>query len=176
MLPAIISLLMDEPAPAPAARVIHVDMGSGGSIGPSYDILDYLCALEAFKERPGEHPVARAARRMRHLEQVLPVAKATRELGEQRAAAYGLLLGVGLERTRAAQEAQVDVEISTPTTPTPTTPTTTPAPTPPTLISQACEGRGVRMGAGVTAIGLAIAGIGAIGIVALISRRSQAAG
>lgn len=168
MLPAIISLLMDESAPT--TGVIRVDMGGGGSIGPSYDILDYLCALEVFEERPGEHPVARAARRTRHLEQVLPVTKATRELGEQRAAAYGLLLGVGLERTRAAQEAQVDVEISTPTTPTP------PTPTPPTLISQACEGRGVRMGAGVTAIGLAIAGIGAIGIVALISRRSQAAG
>ncbi len=107
MLAAIISLLQDDVGPTPPpprpSRLSFEMRGGGGPDIPMYSIADYTNVLGTFREVRGEHPVARAARRTRHLEEGLGVAKGLRE-SHERAMAAGLLLGAGLERARAADE------------------------------------------------------------------------
>lgn len=101
MLASIISLLQDQPRPAPK-KIIQVDMGGGGALGPRYRIEDYLNVLGTFREVPNEHPVARTQRRTDYL------AKGLAEIGKHRdelekAGAIGMLYGAALER-RDAEE------------------------------------------------------------------------
>lgn len=91
MLAAIISLLQDAaPGPSPQPpqpqpsrpAMVKIDRGGGGPSWPSYDIVDIVGALATFQEQPGEHPVARAARRHRHVGEHLEAIKQGRERRE----------------------------------------------------------------------------------------------
>lgn len=98
-------LLQEEPAPAPKPTVQKFELGGGGGpMVPMYDIVDYVHVLDSFREIPDEHPVMRAVRRAKHLNEGLTYARRARQ-AEERAMAMGVLYGAALERT-ASQEAQ----------------------------------------------------------------------
>ncbi len=100
MLAAIITNLQNQPEEPQQLPTVHVDRGGGGQSWPSYEIVDIVGALATFQEIPGEHPVLRAARRHRHVGEVLPRIKQSRENRE--AAAF--MIGVDLGRHVALQE------------------------------------------------------------------------
>src|SRR4029077_13578228 len=82
---AALSLLLDDsapPGPSPKPPTLRFDSGGGGPSWPGYDVVDILGALQAFREIPGEHPVARAARRHAHIGEHLSRAKDARERRE----------------------------------------------------------------------------------------------
>ena len=104
MLAAIIQNLQNGPQPQPRPpQRMEFDMGGGGPLGPRYEIVDYMSAIGSFAEVAGEHPVARAARRTRHIADSLPLAKQARE-SDQRLAAAAFTWGATLEQMRAADE------------------------------------------------------------------------
>jgi hypothetical protein len=78
MLAAIIANNQNLPQPAKLPPV-HIDRGGGGPSWPRYEITDIVAAIATFREIPGEHPVARAARRHRHIGDALPFIKEARE-------------------------------------------------------------------------------------------------
>ena len=73
--------------------LIKIDRGGGGARWPGYQIVDIISALQLFPEIRGEHPVARAARRMRFVEEALPGVKEARERREAGAFLVGAALG-----------------------------------------------------------------------------------
>lgn len=82
MLAAIIANLQnDQPQPKPR-RMLRIDRGGGGPSWPGFQLVDIVGALEAFQEIPGEHPVARAARRHHHVGEHLNGVRETREARE----------------------------------------------------------------------------------------------
>jgi len=99
-------------APAKPPPLIKIDRGGGGGLfGDRYEIVDYIAALNAFREIPGEGPVARAVRRTRHLEETLPT---FREARERRDAAMFL---IGAEvGARAVLAAQTPAQVPSPDT------------------------------------------------------------
>jgi hypothetical protein len=78
MLAAIIANNQNLPQPAKLPPV-HIDRGGGGPSWARYEITDIVAAISSFREIPGEHPVARAARRHRHIGDALPFIKEARE-------------------------------------------------------------------------------------------------
>lgn len=106
VLAAIIANLQnDRPGPSPTPPMIKVDRGGGGQSWPSYDIVDIVGALQSFREVPGEHPVARAARRHAHVGSHLQDARETRERREAAAFLAGATLAdqVAQERIGATE-------------------------------------------------------------------------
>jgi hypothetical protein len=94
MLASIISLLQDAVQPRPRPSILQFDHGGGGGDRtPGYDIVDIVHALHQFTEIPGEHPVARVARRVHFIERALPGIKEAREKREATAFLYGAALG-----------------------------------------------------------------------------------
>jgi hypothetical protein len=73
--------------------MVKIDRGGGGQSWPGYEIVDIIAALRAFPEALGEHPVARAARRMRFIEEALPQIKGARESREGAAFLMGAEIG-----------------------------------------------------------------------------------
>lgn len=76
-----------------------IDRGGGGPSWPGYQIVDIISALEAFREVSGEHPVARAARRHRHIGEHLNGARQAREVRE----AQAFLAGAALAEMAASE-------------------------------------------------------------------------
>jgi hypothetical protein len=73
---------------------IKIDRGGGGGARwPGYNVVDISAALAVFPEIAGEHPVARAARRMRFLDEALPRIRDTRENREASAFLVGAEIG-----------------------------------------------------------------------------------
>lgn len=102
MLAAIIANLqnVNPPGPTPRPPTVKIDRGGGGPLwGWGFDIVDIGRALDAFREIPGEHPVARAARRTRHVGEYLHGAREQRERRE--AAAF--LAGAALAESAAEE-------------------------------------------------------------------------
>lgn len=105
MLAAIISLLQDDqPQPRPTPSVKKHDMGGGwGLYDRSFEITDYVTAMQAFPQKDGESPFDTTVRRQAYMGQALLVAKAFREERESKAMAIGMLWGAKFERDAAAQ-------------------------------------------------------------------------
>lgn len=109
MLAAIIANLQNvQPQPS-RLSTIKIDRGGAGPSWPGYDIVDIMGALNSFRERPGEHPVARAARRHAHVGEHLDALKQTREKREAAAFLAGAMLATveSAERFEAMQKLQV---------------------------------------------------------------------
>lgn len=83
---------------------VVIDRGGGGPLGPSYDIVDIYAALETFREVPGEHPVARAARRTRHVQDHLWNLRDVRERREGAAFLAGAALAQSAAEEQRAEE------------------------------------------------------------------------
>ena len=110
MLAAILQNLQNGPQPSPPQpTVIKIDRGGGGQSWPGYDIVDIYGALQAFREIPGEHPVARAARRHRHVGEHLGRVKELHERREGAAFLTGAALADAAARERYEAMQRVDL-------------------------------------------------------------------
>lgn len=105
VLAAIIANLQNvRPAPTPPGpTVIKSDRGGGGPSWPGYDLVDIVGALNSFREIPGEHPVARAARRHQHIGLHLQGAKEAREQREAAAFLAGAALASQVAQARIGE-------------------------------------------------------------------------
>lgn len=86
---------------------IKIDRGGGGGARwPGYDVVDIVGALRAFPEIAGEHPVVRAARRLRFVDSALPGIKEARERREAAIFLMGAAVG-----DRAAEERHRELDL-----------------------------------------------------------------
>ncbi len=108
MLAAIIANLQNvNPTPPGPKPPVKIDRGGGGQSWPGYDIVDIMGALRSFREIPGEHPVARAARRHDHIGAFL---KGTTERNRQQQEARegaAFLAGAALAQSVAEETIRV---------------------------------------------------------------------
>jgi hypothetical protein len=106
VLAAIIANLQNVPS-QPRLPTVHIDRGGGGQSWPRYEIVDIIAAISAFQEIPGEHPVARAARRHRWIGEALPGIRESREKREAAAFLAGATLAdAAAEERHATADAQ----------------------------------------------------------------------
>jgi ribosomal protein L12E/L44/L45/RPP1/RPP2 len=100
---ALLQLNGASPTP-PVPGPVRIDLrgGGGGPGATMHDVETYANVLAAFREIPGESPLARAVRRAEHLRRGLEQAQRSADTAE-RAMAIGMLYGATLERM--AQEA-----------------------------------------------------------------------